>query len=75
MSMQGAEPSVPRSAKQACLYNEAQSLDTYIGHLLGLLKTQLPATVFALVLLLHKCLATHFMSFSSPGPSETNWHH
>lgn len=48
MSVPGAEPPVPRTSKQVCLHNEAQSPDTYIGHLMGLLRTKLPATVFSL---------------------------
>lgn len=60
MSAQRTEPSVPRTSKQACLYNEAQSLDTYIGHLLGLLKTKLPATVFSLGIAIAQMLSKSF---------------
>ena len=65
--MQGAEPSVPRTSKQACLHNEAQSPDTYIGHLLSLLKTQLPATVFSLGVDVAQMLSHPFYELFLPG--------
>lgn len=66
MSAQGAEPSVPRTSEHVCLHNETQSLDTYIGHLLGLLKTKLPATVFSLGVTIAQMLSNPFYELFFP---------
>lgn len=49
------------------MYNEAQSLDTYIGHLLVLLKTKLPANVFSLGVAIEQTLSNPFYELFLPG--------
>ena len=57
---------MPRTLKQLCLHNEAQSLDTYIGHLPGLLKTKLPATVFSFGVAVAQMLSNPFYGLFLP---------
>lgn len=58
---------MPRTSKQVCLHNEAQSLEAYIGHLPGLLKTKLPAAVFSLGAVVAQKLSSPFYELFLPG--------
>lgn len=49
------------------MYNEVPSPDTYIGHLLGLLKTKLPATVFSFGVAIVQMLSNPFYELFLPG--------
>lgn len=49
------------------MHNEAQSLHSYIGHLPGLPKTKLPATVFSLGVAVAPMLSSPFYELFLPG--------
>lgn len=49
------------------MHNEVQSPDTYIGHLMGLLKTKLPATVFSFGVAIAQMLSNPFYELFLPG--------